>query len=246
MSEEQRPRLRDLFRPRPISTDRTVTTEADEAVPIGLRITAGYAWRILLIAAVVAGYIWLAIQLKMLVIPLMVGMLITALLWPVFEWMLRKGLPRWLAVAIAIIGTLVIVTVLVGLVVWQIRQQLPDVQARSTQAFEDFKNFLLEGPLHLTDTQIQGYLDQGLAILNEQAQLLWNGALAVGTTAAHVATGAVLSLFILICLLADGGGIWKWTLRLFPRVARSAADGAARNGWTTIVNYARTQLFVAA
>ncbi|PCE14343.1 permease [Microbacterium sp. SZ1] len=246
MSEEQHPRLRDLFRPRPISTERTVTTAADEAVPRGLRVTAAYAWRLLLIAAVAAGFIWLVIELKLLVIPLMIGILITALLWPAFQWMLRHHFPRWAAVAISIIGTIAIVTVLMWLVVWQIRQQLPDVQQRSTQAIQDFRQFLLNGPLHLSEAQIQGYIDQGLQIINEQAQTLLNGALAVGTTAAHVVTGAVLALFILICLLADGGRIWRWTLRLFPRAARPAADAAATNGFATLVNYARTQLFVAA
>lgn len=246
MSDEQRPRLRDLFRPRPVSTDRTVSTQADEAVPLPLRITAAYAWRLLLIAAAVAGIIWIVIQLKLLVIPLLVGILITALLWPAFGWMLRHRFPRWAAVAIAILGTIAIVTTLIWLVVWQIRAQLPDVQARTGAAIEQFRQFLLEGPLHLTEKQIQDYIDQGFALVNEQAQLLLNGALAVGTTAAHVATGAVLSLFILICLLADGAGIWRWTLRLFPKAARPAADGAGRNGWGTIVNYARTQLLVAA
>ncbi len=223
-----------------------MTTEADEAIPLPLRITAGYAWRLLLIAAAVAGFIWIVIQLKLLVIPLMVGILITALLWPAFEWMLRHRFPRWAAVAISILGTLAIVAVLLWLVIWQVRAQLPDVQARSVQAVEEFRQFLVDGPLHLSEKQIQEYIDQGLVIINEQAQLLWNGALAVGSTAAHVVTGAVLSLFILICLLADGAGIWRWALRLFPRDARPAADGAARNGWQTIVNYARTQLLVAA
>lgn len=246
MSEEQRPRFLDLFRPRPISTDRTVTTEADEAVPIGLRVTAGYAWRLLLIAAVIAGFIWIVIQLKLLVIPLMVGILITALLWPGFEWMLRKKFPRWAAVAIAIVGTLGIVAALITLVVWQIQQQLKEVQDRSGQALSELQQFLKDPPLSLTQKEINGYLEQARGIINDQADLLLNGALSVGTTAAHVVTGAVLALFILICLLADGGGIWKWTLRLFPRAARPAADGAARNGWATIVNYARTQLLVAA
>ncbi|WP_144877105.1 AI-2E family transporter [Microbacterium sp. 1.5R] len=246
MSEEQRPRLRDLFRPRPISTERTVTTAADEAVPRGLRISAAYAWRLLLIAAVVAGFIWIVIELKLLVIPLMVSILITALLWPAFQWMLRHRFPRWAAVAISLIGTIAIVSVLMWLVVWQVRQQLPDVQKRSADAVEQFRQFLLDGPLHLSEAQIQGYIDQGLKIVNEQAQTLLNGALAVGTTAAHVITGAVLALFILICLLADGGRIWRWTLRLFPRAARPAADAAATNGFATLVNYARTQLFVAA
>jgi predicted PurR-regulated permease PerM len=245
MSDEQRPRLRDLFRPRPVTTDRTVTTEADEAVPITLRVAAGYAWRLLLIAAAIGVFIWLVMLLKLLVIPLMVGILITALLWPAFDWMLRHRFPRWLAILVSLLGTAAIVGGLLWLVIWQVRVELPDVQKSSAEAFDQFQVWLHDGPLNLSDTQIANYLQQGLDMLNEQAQVLWSGALAIGTTVGHVATGAVLSLFILICLLADGAGIWRWTLKLFPRNGRQAVDGAARNGWKTIVNYARTQLFVA-
>ena len=245
MSEDQRPRLRDLFRPRPISTDRTVTTEADEAVPPRLRITAAYAWRLLLIAAALGVFIWLVMLLKLLVIPLMVAILITALLWPAFEWMLRHRFPRWAAIAVSLVGTVAIVTGLVWLVVWQVRLELPAVQESTTKAIEGFQVWLHEGPLQLSDSQIADYIDQGFAMIEEQTQALLSGALAIGTTLGHVVTGALLALFSLICLLADGGGIWRWTVKLFPRNARPAVDGAARNGWRTIVNYARTQLFVA-
>ncbi|MFS0893159.1 AI-2E family transporter [Microbacterium sp. 179-I 3D3 NHS] len=245
MSDDQRPRLRDLFFPRPASTERTVTTETDQAVPLRLRITAAYAWRLLLIAAVLGVFVWLVIQLKLLVIPLMIGILITALLWPAFEWMLRHRIPRWLAIAVSLIGTVAIVSALVWLVVWQVRLELPDVQKSTVAAYDEFVVWLHEGPLQLSDRQIADYIDQGFAFLNEQAQTLWSGALAIGSTLGHVVTGALLSLFILICLLADGGGIWRWTVKLFPRDARVAVDSAARNGWRTIVNYARTQLFVA-
>lgn len=245
MSDERRFRLTDLFRPRPDSPDRTVTTEADEAVPLSLRISAGYAWRMLLIAAAIGVFIWLVMLLKLLVIPLMVGILVTALLWPGFHFMLRHRFPRWTAILISLLGTAAIVTGLVWLVVWQVRIELPKVQASSAEAFQQFQVWLHDGPLHLSDTQISDYLAQGVDFLNEQAQVLLTGALAIGTTLGHVVTGAVLSLFILICLLADGGSIWRWTVKLFPRRAREAVDGAGRNGWATIINYARTQLFVA-
>jgi predicted PurR-regulated permease PerM len=104
----------------------------------------------------------------------------------------------------------------------------------------------MDGPLDLSEQQIQEYLDSGFALVQEQAQLLWSGALAIGSTFGHVDIGALLTLFILICLLADGGGIWRWTTKLFPRQARPAVDAAAHNGWRTVVNYARTQLLVAA
>lgn len=245
MSDDPRPRFRNPFRYQPPVLERTVTTTAGEAVPAPLRVTAAYAWRLLVIAGLIALFIWLVMLLKLLVIPLLVGILITALLWPAFQLMLRAHFPRWLAIAVTVLGTLGVVTGLFWLVIWQVRSQLPDVQAKTMDAIQQVRTFLLDGPLHLTEKQIDGYIQQGMGLLNEQADLLLNGALAVTGTAAHILTGALLSLFILICLLADGAGIWRWTLKLFPRMARPAADAAARNGWATVVDYARTQMFVA-
>ncbi|WP_175985820.1 AI-2E family transporter [Microbacterium tenebrionis] len=244
MTDQQRPRKRDLLWGR-MPTDRTVSTEADNTVPLSLRVSAAYAWRLLLIAAAAGVIIWIVIQLKLLVIPLLIGILITALLWPAFEWMLRHRFPRWVAIVIALMGTIAIVAGLLWLVGWQISREWAQVQVRTTQAVDEFRQYLIDGPLHLTETQIQDYIDQGFALIQQQAELLWSGALAIGTTAGHVLVGALLTLFILICLLADGAGIWRWATKLFPRDARPAVDAAARSGWRTVVNYAKTQLLVA-
>ncbi|WP_106814377.1 AI-2E family transporter [Microbacterium timonense] len=224
---------------------RIVSTETSASVPRGLRIVTAYSWRLIVVAVAIGIAIWLVMQLKLLVIPLLIAILITALLWPAFAWMLRHRVPRWLAIVISVVGTLAIVTGLLWLVVWQIMQQWDSVQERTVAAVAQFRQYLIDGPLHLTADQIDGMLDQGFAFLQEQAELLWSGALAIGSTIGHVATGALLALFILLCLLADGAGIWRWTLRLFPKKARPAADGAGRAGWVTVVNYARTQLLVA-
>lgn len=224
---------------------RVVSSPESSAVPRGLRVATAYSWRFLVVAAAIGVGVWLVIQLKLLVIPLLVAILITALLWPAFSWMLRHRVPRWAAIVISIIGTLAIVSGLLWLVVWQVSRQWASVQASTVVAIEQFRQYLVDGPLHLTATQIDDLLAQAWSLVQEQGQALWSGALAIGTTLGHVGVGALLSLFILLCLLADGGGIWKWTVRLFPERARQPVDGAARSGWVMVVNYARTQLLVA-
>lgn len=224
---------------------RVVSTELSASVPRGLRIATAYSWRFLVVAAAIGVGIWLVIQLKLLVIPLLIAILLTALLWPVFSWMLRHRVPRWLAIVIAVAGTLAIVSGLLWLVAWQVAREWPSVQSSTVEAVERFRAYLIDGPLHLTAAQIDDLLAQGWAFLQEQAELLWSGALAIGSTVGHVLTGGILAFFILLCLLADGAGIWRWTLRLFPKKARAAADGAGRAGWVTVVNYARTQMLVA-
>lgn len=224
---------------------RTVTSDLAPSVPRGLRVATAYSWRLLVVAAAIGVGIWLIIQLKLLVIPLMVAILVSALLWPAFSWLLRHRVPRWLAIVISLAGTVAIVTGLLWLAVWQITQEWHSVQARTVEAVDHLRRYLVTGPLQLTEGQIDQFLAQAWSFLQQQAQLLWSGALAIGTTVGHVATGALLALFSLLCLLADGGGIWRWTTGLFPKKARAAVDGAGRVGWQTVVNYARTQLLVA-
>ena len=239
MTDEKPSRFRELMQ------RRTVSAEADSAVPYALQITASYAWRFIVLAIAAGIFIWLVMQLKLLVVPLLVALLLVALLTPVFDLMLRAHFPRWLAVVASVLGTIAIVAGLFWLVGWQIAREWPSVQDRSIEAYYSFRDFLIEGPLHVSQEQITAWFDEGLKFLQEQSQWLWTGAMAIGSTTGQIATGALLVLFILICFLADGAGIWRWTLKLFPRIARPAVHVAATSGWATVINYARTQLLVA-
>lgn len=239
--EKPRGSLFDALRDR----SRVVSTELSGSMPRGLRIATAYSWRFLVVAAAIGVAVWLVIQLKLLVIPLLIAILVSALLYPAFTWMLRHHVPRWIAIVVSVVSTLAIVTGLLWLAVWQITLQWSTVQDRTVDAIGQFRQYLIDGPLHLSAEQIDDLLAQGWSFLQEQAELLWSGALAIGSTVGHVVTGTLLAIFILLCLLADGAGIWRWVLRLFPKRARPAADGAGRAGWVTVVNYARTQLLVA-
>ena len=98
--EKSRPSLLDAIR------TKTVRGEIEESLPHGLRVTTAYARRFVVIAVAAGILIWLVIQLKLLVVPLLVAILVTALLWPVFTWMLRHGVPRWAAIVMSVIGTI--------------------------------------------------------------------------------------------------------------------------------------------
>ncbi|PNW07810.1 AI-2E family transporter [Microbacterium testaceum] len=224
---------------------RTVSSDLQPPVPPGLRQATAYAWRLLVIAAALAVVIFVVIQLKLLVIPLLVAVLISALVWPGFSFLLRHRWPKWLAIIATVLGTLAIIGGLVWVAVWQISLEFGSVRMRTEESVRQLREYLISGPLHLSAQQIDDGLKQAGTFLQQQGEVIWTGALTIGSTIGHVATGVLLTLFILLCLLADGGGIWRWTTRLFPRAARPAVDGAGRAGWRTIKSYARTQLLVA-
>lgn len=240
MTEERRnSRFWDAVRARSSGDDQ------NSRVPVGLEIATAYAWRLLVIGVALAGVVWLVIQLKLIVIPLLVGLLLAALLSPLMGWLQKRRVPKWLAIVITLAGTIAVVTALLWLAIWQISRQFPEVQKRTIEGITSLQKMLEEGPLQISPADFQHWFETAITSLQDQVQTLLQGVMAVGSTVGHIGAGALLSLFILLCLLADGAGIWRWTLRLFPKRAREATDRSARAGWKTVVNYARTQLLVA-
>ena len=54
-----------------------------------------------------------------------------------------------------------------------------------------------------------------------------------------------MTLFSTLFILIDGKGIWAWIVRIFPRRARTALDGAGKAGWLTLQNFIKVQILVA-
>ena len=219
--------------------------QADATLPVGIRIAGAWSWRALVIAAVIALFIYLVITLREIVVPFMVAILLAALLVPLVKFLMRNRWPKWLAVALAEIGIIAVVAGLVVLVVLQVRSGFPELQKQSIEAYANFKQYLLASPLHLTESDINGYLGQAGAALQKDSRALVSGAVTFGATAGHVLAGMLLTLFATLFMLIDGKGIWAWVVRLFPKKARLAVDGSGRAGWVTLTNFVRVQIFVA-
>jgi predicted PurR-regulated permease PerM len=218
---------------------------ADDSVPYGVKVAGAWSWRILLIVGVLAAFVFLVIQLKYIVIPFLVALLVAALLVPFSQWLQRHRWPKWLAVAVSMLGTIAIITGLIVVVVTQVRRGLPDLQEQSLQAYDDFRAWLLTSPLGIDERQFNEYVEQLVAAIQKDSEWLVSGALSVGSTAGHVLAGILLALFATLFILIDGARIWAWIVRLFPRKARPAVDGGGHAGWVTITTFVKVQIFVA-
>ena len=81
-----------------IRAARRRSRDVAEGIPYGVRLAAAWSWRLLLIGGVIAVIIFLIIQLRLIVIPILVAVLIGALLVPFSGFLQRHGWPKWLAV----------------------------------------------------------------------------------------------------------------------------------------------------
>lgn len=217
----------------------------DESIPLGVRIAGAWSWRLLVIAGVISLLVFLVIQLHEIVVPFMVALLLAALLVPVVHFLRRHGWPKWAAVALAEVGLLAVVAGLILLVILQVRSGFPDLQRQSIAAYDNFRQYLYDSPLHLTDKDLDAYLGDATAAIQKDSQSLLSGLLSFGSSAGTFLAGILLTLFSTLFMLIDGAGIWAWFVRLFPRNARDAISGSGRAGWRTLTNFVRVQIFVA-
>ncbi|MGM9474008.1 AI-2E family transporter [Pseudarthrobacter sp. YS3] len=219
--------------------------ELDQDIPYGVRIAASWAWRIGLILLVAGALVWLLSRISFLIIPVMVAALLAGLLSPVVGWLRRRRLPNGAAVAITVVGFLGLIGGSLALVGRQLVAGFSELWSQALTGIQQIQGWLADGPLHLTAAQIDQYLQEGTAALQNNSSSILSGALSFGSTAGHFAAGLVLALFVTIFFLLEGDRIWAFLVRLLPRTARAATFGAGRKGWASMVSYARIQMFVA-
>ena len=211
-----------------------------------MRTAAAWSWRILVVAAVAALVIFLVIQLRLIVIPLMVALLLAALLVPFSNFLQRHGWPKWLAVAVNEVGIIAVVAGLITIVVWQVRAGFPSLQEQTIAKFIEFEQFLVELPLGLSEEDITGFVDDAIATIQDDIGTIVSVALGLGGDLGEILAGALIALFATLFILIDGRAIWDWIVRLFPRPARVAVFGAGGAGWITLTSFVKVQILVAA
>jgi predicted PurR-regulated permease PerM len=214
-------------------------------VPYGIRLAAAWTWRLAVIAVGIWGLLWLVAAFQVIVVPLLVATLVTALLLPAVDRLHRLGVPRGLAVAGTLLGVLALVVGLLTLVGTQIVTGFGDLQEQAAAGWREVERWLATGPLNLSGAQIEQYVSAARAQVSANSDQLVQGAMQFTSTAGHVITGFFLAVFAAIFFLHDGERIWRWLQRLLPAEARDRLDVAARRGWVTLTAYVRATVIVA-
>ncbi|MCH6162318.1 AI-2E family transporter [Streptomyces marispadix] len=215
------------------------------AVPWGMRVAAEAGWRLL----VLAGVVWVLIQvissISLLVLSFSAGLLVTALLQPTVARLRRHGVGRGLATAITFITGFVVMGLVGWFVVWQVTENLPTLTERVQEAIEEGKRWAIQGPFHVSKTQVNDIAKNLSQWLGDNSQEVTSAGLAGVTVLLEFLSGAVLTMFITLFLLYDGRGIWSWFLKLVPRNAREGVAGAGPRAWVTLTGYVRGTVIVA-
>ncbi|KBZ88030.1 AI-2E family transporter [Mycobacterium tuberculosis] len=217
----------------------------DASVAPLVRKTAAWAWRFLVILAAMVALLWVLNKFEVIVVPVLLALMLSALLVPPVDWLDSRGLPHAVAVTLVLLSGFAVLGGILTFVVSQFIAGLPHLVTEVERSIDSARRWLIEGPAHLRGEQIDNAGNAAIEALRNNQAKLTSGALSTAATITELVTAAVLVLFTLIFFLYGGRSIWQYVTKAFPASVRDRVRAAGRAGYASLIGYARATFLVA-
>jgi predicted PurR-regulated permease PerM len=219
---------------------------ADAHVPLLLQQAAAWSWRLLLTGLLVYLTFRFAVALRLVVLPFLAALLITALLQPMTAWLRRCGFAPLLATWCTFLLAIIVIAGAITLFANRVTADYSTLAAEVTRTAREVERSLAGAPFHLNGKKLQDMTNDIVKYLSQHKGQVAGTVLTGGKYAIEFLTALVLTLFITFFLLKDGAGIWRWLIHGMPSEARRRANAAGDAAWRALTNYVRGTTVVAA
>ncbi|MGC1166001.1 MAG: AI-2E family transporter [Solirubrobacterales bacterium] len=199
---------------------------------------------ILLLAGIVFA-LWILGQLRIVVVPVLVALLLATFLIPPVDWLRRHGWPSAVATFVVMLLGAALLAGLIALIAPAFVDQFGELEESVDEAIEEVVRWLVQGPFDLARSDIDRAVEDGLASLRENAGGIGKGVLSGATLLAEVIAGLLLLVVLLFFFVHDGRRMWAWAASLAPERHRELIDGAAGEVWSSTAGYMRGVALIA-
>ncbi|MGW7052239.1 AI-2E family transporter [Streptomyces sp. NPDC054887] len=209
-----------------------------------LRTSARVSLDVLLVLLMTAVALWVLGRMWSVVWPLIIGLLLTTLTWPLARFLRRHGWRPALAAALVTVLFLLVAAGIVALIAVPVASQSGELTDGVVEGVEKLRAWAAGPPLNIGDDQIAGAFDSAIARIKDS---LGSMVTAVGTGVSTVFNGlinAVLAVFLMFFFLKDGPRFLPWLSRQLPGRLSTDVPVVAARSWDTLGSFVRSQAFV--
>lgn len=184
--------------------------------PTALDRAAWFSLRALVVGLAAVCGMWVAAQLRLVLVPVAGSLLLGAVLRPVAA-RLRRVLPPSAAAIVAVLSLVLLVAGALALAGQQVASDADELSDAVSEGIEDLEEWLVEGPIGLERSRLEELRGQ----LGDWASEAASGGVASGAFAAgEVLAGTLLALVLTVFVVRDGD-------RVVDAVARRSPPGRA-------------------
>jgi predicted PurR-regulated permease PerM len=203
-----------------------------------VELLAAYGWRLLVLAAVALGLLWLVGQLWVLLVALAIGTFLARALTPVNDRLTALGLKPALAALVSLLVFVGVVSLVGWLVAPRVAEQFDSLGPTLSEAADDLERWLVEDSrFDVSQADVDRFReDLGDAVSNafeSSGDTILSGAL----LAVEAFTGFLLALVTTFFFLKDGPRLQRFVLARVAPDRRDEVRRLARRAWSTIGGY---------
>ena len=198
----------------PTSTDQPPNPWSDNLGRAGAR-----AGQLLLIAAVMAGVVWLLLRVRVVVVALLVALILASAVAPLVKWLIRKGWSRMWATLASFFAIVLVASGVVSGIVLAVRSEWDSLVSSAVDGWEQLYSWIVSSPLPVDTSMIDDAAQQVTDFVTSED---FAASTLTGVSAAtEFLTGVVLIIVLLFFFLKDGSKIWNFVLRWFRGETRA-------------------------
>ncbi|MER5641428.1 AI-2E family transporter [Kitasatospora sp. NPDC002227] len=218
---------------------------AAEGVPPSLRTAAGYAWRLVLLGLTAYLAVTVLTLLELPVIALFLALVATSVLRPAVD-LLARALPRPLAVLLAFLAALAVVTGVLTVVGTTVAGEWSRLGTELHGGLGRIDQWLQGAPFHLRAGAVTDLRTKIDTFVSSHRATLLSTALSGASRVVEAVTALALALFCSVFFLHSGDRMWHWAVRQLPTRARPAWERGGHAAWRAFAGYTRGILIVSA
>ncbi|MHC5701205.1 AI-2E family transporter [Streptomyces tirandamycinicus] len=218
---------------------------AGPPVAPALRTAAAYAWRLLVVGALVYAVFSVLGRFHEIGVALFLGLVGAALLRPLVDLLARR-LPRPLAVTIALIGSIALALGVLALVGETVAGERTVLQHEFGAGIERIERWLEQPPFRLDPEALNDLQSRIGRFLSSHRSTLISTAISGAARLVEVLTTLALGLFCAVFFLHSGDRHWRWVCAQLPLSARDRVSVAGHAAWRTFTGYTHGIVLVAA
>jgi putative heme transporter len=209
-----------------------------------LRVSARVSGELLIVLAMTAVTVWVLGRMWSIVWPLIVGLLLTTLTWPVARLLRRRGWPPALAASVVTVLFLLVAAGVVALIAVPVSSQSGQLADGVVEGIQKLREWASGPPLNIGDDQITGAFDSATARIQDSLGSMVTTVVTGVSTVVNGVVTAVLALFLMFFMLKDGPRFLPWLERQLPGRLATDVPAVASRGWETLGGFVRSQAYV--
>lgn len=233
----------------PIAGPEDLTnTGVDRGVVIGhgIETVSRWALRGIIIAVALAGLLWLLGKVWVGVLPVILALIVTSVLWPPTAWLRRHGVPAAVSAFVVLVSALSAFIGIIVAITPSLVDQSTDLANATTSGLVDLQARLAREPFNIDSATVNDFVAQARQWIQDRS-----GAIASGVfSGVGILSNALVTLALVLVLtfffLKDGPSFLPFVRRITGRTAGRHVTEISMRSWNTLGGFVRTQALVSA